>query len=313
MLLSPVTRNTPPQQRNFRWVARRPAGPPAARRRATGPGQTPRYSEIPRWGLADQTARATAGKDALVDFGKRAPRLLVVTAVFFGLSAIAECLRYGVLLYNRTWLVPPLVLALSDAFVLLVAIVALLAALAAAIACSGWLISVRARIFAAQGHRDPRRRRTVVLGCVVPVLNLVAPGIFLNEIAATATVRQRRLIRWWWLAWVFNAALVVAALSWRSVDSLQAKANGVLFTAFTDIVAAGVAVLTLLLIKDFEGENLLGHKRMPKRWVIATGPVTPVIEPIRPAKQETGVAAVEAPRDGAESAQQDPQQEVMAR
>ncbi len=98
VLLSPVDtrRPAPVAGRNFRWVARSPYPPEVRRRTGTSPGPTPRYRQIPRWGLLDPPpdereapARRT---DAVADL---APTLLACTALVFGLATLAEAFRYG--------------------------------------------------------------------------------------------------------------------------------------------------------------------------------------------------------------------------
>ena len=277
----------PVARRTYRWVARRPDATLPVRRRPAGPdaqGPTPSYHQTPRWGLLDPPpARETRPPTGLAALAERAPFCSSATAVFFALAALAELGRYAVLLENRTRLIPPLVLALSDTAVWMMSIIATVLAVVTAVSAVGWLRAARIREFAAAGHSDPRRLRTLVLGCLVPVVNLVMPGVFLTELARDGMPARRKLVRLWWAAWVLGGAMAVAALVWRSADSLQLRADGVLFTAATDLVAMGVALLTHRLMREFDGRELNGTARSPKRWTPAVGPARPVIEPIRPA------------------------------
>ena len=286
VLLSPAPIDAPPQRRNYRWVARRPdhrsrQGSRSVRPRPLGP--TPRYRQIPRWGLRDVPAPAAPEvHHRLESYAPRAERLLLLTAWLFGAAALAEVARYLVLLRNRTRLIDPTVLAVSDVLVWACSVLAAVCALGSAVALAGWLVRLRRRTFARSGAADPRSPLTIAFGCLVPVVNLLWPGVHLTEVASThADPRLLRAVRIWWCAWVANGLLVAAALLWRTADSLQAEADGVIFTAFTDAVAAGVAVLTLAVIRLFDGRDLRGRARMAQRWVVTIDPAVPVIEPVQ--------------------------------
>lgn len=211
-----------------------------------------------------------------------APWLLLVTAGMFGLAALAEVGRYLILLHNRTRLIAPLLVRLSDASVVTFAGLALPVALAAALACLGWLVETRRSAFERAGQAEPRGVRMMMVGCLVPVVNLVAPGVLLTELARRTSPRMVRVVRVWWCGWVLGAVMSVVAVLCRWADSLQAKADGVLFTALTDVVAAGVALLSLWVIREASGRDVFGRVHRPKRLLAALGPVEPVIEPIRP-------------------------------
>ena len=59
---------------------------------------------------------------------------------------------------------------------------------------------------------------------------------------------------------------------WNLQGSLQARADGVLLAAVVAAVAAGSAVLTLAVMRRFEGRSLRGSTlARPTRWVMATG------------------------------------------
>lgn len=109
VLMSPIQPGVevPPARRNFRWVARRPD---ASRRRSPArlpsDGRTPRYRQVPRWGLLDAPAADTAAVPSRRErLAELAPTLLSATFVLFALGAVAELVRYGLLLYNRTTLI----------------------------------------------------------------------------------------------------------------------------------------------------------------------------------------------------------------
>ncbi|WP_280368481.1 DUF4328 domain-containing protein [Nocardia wallacei] len=291
VLLSPAPVDAPAERRNYRWVARPPGrqprdGRPARPARPTP--ATPRYRETPRWGLRDEPPRpAPAAGGRLAAFVERRDRLLITTAVVFGLAAMAEFVRYLILLHNRTRLIHPAALLLSDLAVYVTACLALLFALAAAIGLIGSLVHARRSAYAEVGRRDPRSPRILWGGSLIPVVNLVFPGVFLTELARLRgdDPRLPRAVRIWWCVWVLNGLLVAGALLWRTADSMQGQADGVAFTAWTDLAAAAVAVLSLWLVRLLEGCDLRGRVRLPKRWVASVGPVVPVIEPVHPAAE----------------------------
>lgn len=315
VLLSPGPLDAPPERRNYRWVARRPGRHSRPRHTVgtdTGSRVTaaPHYTEIPRWGLRDRpvATREAEQPRPLSTLTRWVHATLVATAALFALAAVAELGRYLILLRNRTRLIEPPLLWFSDALVNTAALFALIMALVAAVAALGWLIEARRMTFAAAGRRDPRSPRRLALGCLIPVVNLVWPGVFLTEVVSgRADPRPLYAVRIWWAGWVFGGLLAVAALFWRTADSLQAKADGVLFAAATDAVAAGVAVLTLWVIRTVEGRDLRGRDRLAHRWVVAVDPATPLIEPVHPgpAAAEHTTAETEPARGGADRAPQE--------
>ncbi|MBH0778948.1 DUF4328 domain-containing protein [Nocardia bovistercoris] len=299
VLLSPGPIDAAPEHRNYRWVARRPDHRPRRADTASRPPSgAPSYSQIPRWGLVDHTPGAAEEprRGIIAGFGARVNSLLVITAAMFALAALGELIRYGILLRNRTRLIDPWVLRLSDALVTASAALSLILGLAAAVALVAWLVDARAAAYARAGHRDPRSARTLALGCLIPVVNLLWPGVFLTELARlTDDPRGLRAVRVWWAAWLLGGALAVVALLWRTADSLQAKADGVLFTALTDVGAAALAVLSLWLPRYLDGRTMRGEERAARRWVFAADPLVQVIEPVHPTPED--VADAPALRD----------------
>lgn len=160
LLLSPVDTHVavPPNRRNFRWVVRPPQSEPAedTAPRAPQSTATPAYEEVPRWGLLDRPRPHDEQPTRAETFAGLAPTLLAGTAAVFGLAAVAELARYVLLLVNRTRLIEPIVLALSDSAVWATQIVGPLVALAASVASGLRLIEVRRRVFADHGTSDPR-------------------------------------------------------------------------------------------------------------------------------------------------------------
>lgn len=291
VLLSPGRVDAPASQRNYRWVARRPdhrLRKAANSTVAAPPGPTPRYTEVPRWGLLDPPpAPARTPARPLRGIAESRDVLLVLTALAFLVAAAAEYGRYLILLRNRTTLIPSWLLWISDMSVWVFGVIAPLCALATALALVAWLIEARKTAFAAQGRRDPRRRWTVIAGCLVPGVNLIWPGVFLTElVGAKPDPRAERAVRIWWAAWVASGLILVAAALWRDASSLQAEADGVSFTAFSDLCAAAFAVLTLWTVRLLEGRDLRGAPRSAHRWVMAADPAEVVIAPVTPGERD---------------------------
>lgn len=214
-------------------------------------------------------------------YAANAQLLVFVTALLLALGAFAEVFRYGILLYNRTRLVSPITLAVSDALVYFAQVGSLVVGLFALVGSSCWLIRQRRLAFAAAGATDPRSVRWMLLLSMLPLVRIVMPGVYLTELArlrgdTEADVhRELFLVRIWWGVWAASNALVVVQLLWNLQGSLQARADGVLLSAVVAAVAAGSAVLTLAVMRRFEGRTLRGSAlARPTRWVMATGKVT---------------------------------------
>ncbi|MFI5778519.1 DUF4328 domain-containing protein [Nocardia sp. NPDC051570] len=324
VLLSPAPVDAPPERRNYRWVARAPGRRPRDGR-ATRPAPrrdsaTPHYLQTPRWGLRDAPPQpAPVPHSRLAGFTDRVAGLLMTTAVLFAAAALAEVGRYLILLRNRTRLIHPALLFVSDASVFLMAGLAAAFALMSAVAAVGWLVRARRAAYARAGRQDPRSLRMLLCGCLIPVVNLLWPGVFLTELAARhgGDPRLLRAVRIWWCVWLLNGVMVVAAVCWRFARTLQAQADGVMFTVYTDLVAAAVAVLSLWVVRLCEGLDLRGRRRMPKRWIAASGPVEPVIEPVRPVAESAERASDSAVGNDvgtdAAPAPESEQEEVMAK
>ncbi len=278
VLLSPVSTQAPAQGvRNFRWVARRPRSKSPRVQSPVAPpaSATPRYEQIPRWGLIDNPVPKKSDDPSRRErWAESAPGLLTLTMALLALACVAELFRYGILLYNRTRLVNPRALMASDALVVFAEVASIIIGVSAAVAVVSWLVVRRSEHFARAGSRDPRRATTMYLGSLVPVLSLVMPGVYLTELVDVRGGIERTklltLVRIWWAVWVLDWALVLTVTLWRFRDSLQAEADGVLLSAVGAVVAAAVAFSTLLLIRGIDSQGLRGTERAaPTRWVIS--------------------------------------------
>lgn len=251
----------------LRWVAHPPppdpaaAGPstPAPRRRPYR--GAPRYRYVPRWGFPARAWVPDAVppppdllKAARSLVGTAVP-LLWATAAVTLLAAGAEVWRYVLLLLSRTDALPAAPVAVSDALVTAAGGIAPVLAALAGVPIVLW--TLRASRLAADGAgvRPSRSPRALVLGWVLPGLNLAVPGSALAEIEHTALgrpaerrPRPSRLLLVWWVLWATGVVLAAVVLLWSLRSGVQARGDGVLLHAVLDLLATGTAAVTAVLI-----------------------------------------------------------------
>ncbi|MCO1657944.1 DUF4328 domain-containing protein [Pseudonocardia humida] len=260
------------------WVAEPPPGaapaPPAPPRPPySGP---PRYRYLPRWGFparAWQPPGPTGPPPADPVWRARslaasAVPVLWATAAVSLLAAAAETWRYALLLASRDGALDAGTVAASDAFVNAAGTVAPILSLLAGGLLVLW--SVRARQAAAEvaGVRPARSTPLVVLGWLVPGINLVVPGSVLAEVEhsalrlpASRRPRPSPLLLVWWAAWAAGGVLTVVVLLWSLRTGVQARADGVVLHAVLDLLAVATAVLTALLVTRLTRLLLPGRTR----------------------------------------------------
>ncbi len=266
----------------LQWTAEPPASampapPPLPRAAYSGP---PRYGFRPRWGFPAQAwvdpEPAPPPPDPL-----RAARtllntlvpLLWATAVVSVVAAGAEIWRYVLLLASRDQALSAAAVATSDALVTAAGTIAPVLALLAGLAMVSWSLRAGAAAAGDAGVRPSRSARAVVVGWVVPGLNLAVPGSLLAEIEHTAWgrpagVRPRpsRLLLVWWLLWGAGVVLGVVVLLWSLRTGVQALADGVVLHAVLDLLAAATAAVTAVLVVRLTA--LLGPARRTRREVV---------------------------------------------
>ncbi len=265
------------------WVAVPPPGaaprPPAPRRPPyAGP---PRYAGPQRGGLPVGPWRRDPGPedpDPVQRAGTAAATavpLLYASAAVSLVAAAAEGWRYSLLLASRSDALDATTVSLSDALVLAAGAVGVVGTVLTGLLVVLW--SVRAAEAAADvaGVRPPRRTREVVLGWLVPVVNLAVPGAVLAEIEHAALERPvaerprpSRLLVVWWALWVASVLLAGVVALWSLRTGVQALADGVVLHAVLDVLAAVTAVVTARVVLHLT--RLLGPARTDRRELLVS-------------------------------------------
>ncbi|GAA5126861.1 DUF4328 domain-containing protein [Pseudonocardia adelaidensis] len=248
----------------LRWVAEPPPGvtpakPAALPTRYTGP---PRYRLLPRWGFPLGPWRPPeperAGPDPLTGarsiVGSLVP-LLWATAAVALLAAGAEVWRYVLLLASRDGALQAESVAASDALVASAGTVAPILSLVVGVLMVLWTVRAAQAAADRAGVRPSRSTRMIVLGWLVPGLNLSIPGSVLAEIEHSAIglpaqrrPRPSRLVLVWWGLWAASVVLTAVVLLWSLRDGVQARADGVVLHAVLDLLAAVTAGVTARLV-----------------------------------------------------------------
>ncbi|MCU1663059.1 MAG: hypothetical protein JWR58_3124 [Pseudonocardia sp.] len=272
----------------LRWVAEPPpsATKPAPARVRTRYDGPPRYRSLPRWGFPPRgwespepaTPPPSAPLDAARSLFASAVPLLWATAAVALLAAFAEVWRYVLLLASRDGALSADAVAASDALVASAGTVAPILTLGTGGLLVLW--SVRASQAAADraGVRPSRSARAIVLGWLMPGLNLTVPGSVLSEIEHSALglpadrrPRPSRLLLIWWAMWATGVVLSAVVLLWSLRDGVQARADGVVLHAVLDLLAAATAGVTARLVTQLM--RLLGPPRPRRRELVRS--ITP--------------------------------------
>ena len=219
---------------------------------------------VPRWGFPRVGWRrpvlfpASVPSDAermRVLAGSVVPVLWLV-AVVAAVATGAEVWRYTILLDSRFDAVPAAPLRASDALVVTTGWLALVSGGLAVLLTLMWLVRTYAAAAEAAGVRPARPRWQVVLSALVPGVNLLLPGAVLAEIEHAALggdparrPRPSRLLAWWWGLWATGLLAAGGTALWSRLDSVQARADGVILHAVTDLLAAAVAVLSAVVVR----------------------------------------------------------------
>ncbi len=182
--------------------------------------------------------------------------LLGLTAVLVLVTGGAEAWRYALLLDSRTDAVPAGPLHASDTLVVTGGVVSLLCSVLAGAVTVGWLVHANAAAARAAAVTPARPGWRLVVGVLVPGMNLVVPGAALAEVEHAALGQDphrrphpSRLIIVWWVIWAAGLVLAGAAILWNLRSDVQARADGVLLHVATDLVAGVVAITTIVVVR----------------------------------------------------------------
>ncbi|MFD5243349.1 DUF4328 domain-containing protein [Amycolatopsis sp. NPDC058340] len=262
-----------PVRHRVRWVASPPPGALPQRgkpvvERYSGP---PSYPVPPRWGFPNLVWRrptavpgtasgeVTAGERLLVITRSLLPVLWTFAALAVIASA-AEIWRYVLLVQSRDSALSTSVVSVSDTFVITAGLLTTILSLLPSGLAVWWLLVARHAAADVSGEAPPRRQRHVLAFVLVPVVNLVMALPVVAELEHAVLRRTRetrpkpsRLVLVWWGVWVLNWLLLTLVIVWRFRDGVQALADGVVLVALTDLAAAGLAVVTALLVKRMSG------------------------------------------------------------
>jgi hypothetical protein len=273
-------RSAPRLPPGYRWIAVRPGAAPSARQRRRPLGPTPRYPYIPRWGLADRIGPAIDERDARKRAGPSRGAvlaILIMTVALLGFALLANVVQYVLLIVNRGALLSPLTAGVASWLRIVAGVAAVVGIIAGTLMLTRWLIARRAAAYEYQGHREPRRRWALWVGCLVPLVSLLWAPVYVIELATNQEryPRLRRPITVWWLAWVASTAVSVYAFATSFAHDTQGVADNTVATAIAYLVAVAAAAATLRMVLVFERNPVA---RPAHRWVVvgddasATGP-----------------------------------------
>lgn len=241
------------------WVALPPAAadrpPPQPPRRAyAGP---PRHPARPRGGFrpAPWVPDGPVAAPAPAPLSVPPVALLWATATVAAVAAGAETWRYLLLLASRSDALDAHTVALSDALVGSAGTVTALVGLLAGALLVRWTVGAAGVAARSAGVTQARSARAIVVGWLVPVLDLAVPGSTFAEIEHCALgrpperrPRPSRLLLVWWVLWVADLLLTAVVALWSVRTGVQARADGVVLHAVLDATAAVTAGVTAVLI-----------------------------------------------------------------
>ena len=293
-----------------RWFATVPPGvsdapaPRPVRRPYLGP---PAYrGRHPNWGFP-----TVAWRPAELTEGSNAPtpplRLLNwlaalawATALMGLLAAAAETWRLVLVLRNRTLELPESTARISDALVSAAGWTLLAVATVTAVVAAITITRAHAAAADRLGAAPARTPAAVLARLVIPGWNLWGAGAMLAEVdgllaqdpgAEVTRPRLSRLVAAWWLAWIADAAFVLAALIRAFGRSQQAIADTVELHIWINLAAALVSGLLAVLARRFHRRFTISTDDILAGWTVAAPAPTSDRQPV-----QRKVSEAEAPR-----------------
>ncbi len=245
-----AVRSRAPGAGRLGWVAHRPLDtlPPRPQPKAPVDARTPRYLQMPQWGLHDVPARTAEVDEPQIRPEAALRRALRWTAILLAAAAAAQFLRYLTLLVNRSRPIPYWFDVATAILLIGCGVAALSAVVWAVYAFARWLLSIRERSYELAGTREPRHRLVVVAASVVPFANVIGAPFLLLEAASAvdgAAGPARRAINRGAVAWGLVSLVGVIALSYRIValtsESIQVGADAMIWSLLTLIASAAFA------------------------------------------------------------------------
>lgn len=262
------------------WVA----SPPAPASPAAVPARRPPYAGPPpprpqRGGYPARPWALPAGPAGPGPLDATRAVTGTVVPLLWALAAVAvvatgaEVWRYALLLASRGDALSAPVVAASDALVLSAGTIAPLLTLIVGGLVVLWTVRAAAAAAAGAGVVPSRSVRGIVAGWLVPGVNLAVPGALFAEIEhaalgrpSGARPRPSRLVLLWWGLWAAGGVLAAVVLLWGLRTGVQARADGVLLHAALDLLAAGTAGVTAVLLTRLT--RLLAPARTDRRQVL---------------------------------------------
>ncbi|MET9627461.1 DUF4328 domain-containing protein [Lentzea sp. NPDC006480] len=259
----------PLQPMRVDWVATPPPGAypqPSRRAQRLSYGGPPNYPVPPRWGfplLAWRWPTAVPGTvehadsvDGVRRLGRTAQNSLWLLGAVAVWAALSEVWRYVLVALSRYGALSAGVVSASDAMVVTASVIMIVGCLLSLVLTLLWVRRARNVAASLVGYGPSRSDEQALLGLIVPGMNLVVPGSVLAELEHAVARRPAderpqpsKLLRWWWGFWAGSGLMFLITVLWSFRESTQALADGVLLHALSDLVMAGVAVTTALVVR----------------------------------------------------------------
>ena len=250
------------------WVALPPPADPANPGAIPAPRPThgryagpPRYLSPPRWGFPAAPWQRTTVEEEPTSTTSVSAYAGLLVPLLRGLAALAalsfagEVWRYTLLLRSRSDALDAREVAASDALVEAASWVCTVTTVVVGVYLLGWVLRVVAATTERSGVLPSRGRTMLLLGWLVPGINMSVPGSVLAEVEHTALgrppgerPRPSRLLLVWWALWAANVALALVTALWTLRTGVQARADGVTLHAIVDLVAAATALVTARVV-----------------------------------------------------------------